>query len=58
MGYILDIDKSFLIIQFLLESIGREARGKCFYKESVDELLSGVKIVESTLRTCQIPNKK
>ena len=53
-----DVDKSFLIVQYLLESINKEVQGKCFYKESVDELLDAMHILEDTLRVCQVGNKK
>lgn len=53
-----DTDKAYYIIDFLLEAINKEARGRCFYKSTIDHFEDKIKDIQDTLKLCQVPNKK
>ena len=54
----LDVDKKFIVIKYLIEHAEEIARGSCFYSESVEELFESINYLRDSLEICRVPNKK
>lgn len=52
----LNVDRKFVIIQYLIEHAEEMARGSCFYSDSVEELFESINNLKNSLEACRVPN--